>query len=437
MLKTLVIGGGGREHAICWALKRSPQVEKVFCAPGNAGIAEIASAVSIKPSETAQLADFARREGIDLTIVGPEGPLVGGIVDVFTSERLRIYGPNAAAAQLEGSKSFAKEFMRRHHIPTAPFSIFDDPASAVRFIHECEGPLVVKADGLAAGKGVIVCEHTEDAEAAVKQIMVDKAFGKAGDRIVIERRLAGQERSVMAFTDGRFVAPMLAARDYKAALDGDQGTNTGGMGAYAPALPLDDPLMAEIQRDIFQPVIDGMAAEGHPYVGVLYAGLMLTESGPRVLEFNCRFGDPETQVVMPLLDTDLIDIIGASLAGQLELVPLEWRDEVCVCVCLASKGYPGRYETGVPLTGPLQTESGGLFRFHAGTSQGSGGVVTAGGRVLGICARSSSHEGAVAAAYAGVERTQFKGAHHRTDIGSRPAEMHRIRRSVMERGVRR
>ena len=436
MLKVLVIGGGGREHALCWALRSSPQVEKVYCAPGNAGIAEIARQLDIKPTDTKRLIEFARREQIDLTVVGPEDPIAGGIVDAFRREKLRAFGPTAAAARLEGSKSFAKEFMRRHHIPTAPFSVFENADEAIRFVQESEGPLVVKADGLAGGKGVIVCNSPDEAEAAVKRIMVEHAFGVVGDRIVIERRLIGQELSVMAFSDGRNVAMMLPARDYKPVLDGDRGSNTGGMGAYAPAIRLDDPILEDIEQSVIRKTIDGMASEGTPYSGVLYAGIMLTEAGPRVLEFNCRFGDPETQVVLPLLKTDLIDVMGAVLAGQLDMEPLEWREEVCACVILTSKGYPGKYETGTPITGTIKTESDGVLRFHAGTVSGPGGVVTSGGRVMGVCARSVSHEGAIASAYDGVERVQFKGAHYRTDIGLRPAEMHRLRRPPAERRAR-
>lgn len=433
MLKVLVIGGGGREHALCWALRSSPQVEKVYCAPGNAGIAEIARQLDIKPTDTKRLLEFAQHEDIALTVIGPEDPIVNGVADAFRRENRRVFAPTAAAARLEGSKSFAKEFMRRHHIPTAPFSVFDNADDALRFVHTSEGPLVVKADGLAAGKGVIVCDDTGQAEEAIKRIMVERAFGPVGDRIVIERRLVGHELSIMAFSDGRHTAIMLPARDYKLALDGDRGLNTGGMGAYAPALRLEDPLLEDISQSVIQKTIDGMAAEGTPYTGVLYAGLMLTEDGPRVLEYNCRFGDPETQVVLPLLQTDLVDVIGAALAGRLDAEPLEWREEVCACVVLASKGYPGKYESGVPITGPLKTESDGLLRFHAGTATGPAGVVTSGGRVIGICARSSTHEGAIASAYAGVERVQFKGEHHRTDIGFRPADVQRLRRTPAER----
>jgi phosphoribosylamine--glycine ligase len=433
VIKVLVIGSGGREHALCWALASSPQVERIYCAPGNAGIAEIASLVAIKHSDADKLVDFARREGIDLTVIGPEAPLVAGLADRFAREKLRVFGPTAAAAKIEGSKSFAKEFMRRHHIPTAPFAVFDNFDRAREFVGASDGALVVKADGLAAGKGVLLCRNAEEATAAVKKVMVERAFGAAGERVVIESRLEGEELSLMAFSDGKHVAPMVPARDYKAAQDGDRGPNTGGMGAYAPAMQIDDPLYEEIVEGILQRAIDGMAAEGTPYVGVLYAGLMLTEAGPRVLEFNCRFGDPETQVVLPLLRTDLVDVIGATLAGQLPMEPLSWHDQICVCVVLASRGYPGKYDVGVPITGPLQTSSKDSFRFHAGTRRDGDGIVTAGGRVLGVCARAATHESAVAKAYGHVEEVHFKGVHYRSDIGLRQGHKPRGRRPSKDR----
>lgn len=432
-LRVLVIGGGGREHALCWAAASSPQVEKVYCAPGNAGIADVATVVAIKDSDTKGLLEFARRERIDLTIVGPEGPLVAGLVDEFKGAKLRVFGPSAAAARLEGSKVFAKEFMRRHYIPTAPFSVFDDPAQASQFIRSADGPLVVKADGLAAGKGVIVCSDTESALAAVQTIMVERVFGDAGARVIVEKRLTGTELSVMAVSDGQRIAILIPARDYKAAMDGDSGPNTGGMGAYAPALQFDDPLLDEIAEAVLKPTVMGMAAEGNPYTGVLYAGMMITDAGPRVLEYNCRFGDPETQVVLPLLKTDLIDVIGAALAGQLHMEPLDWHDEVCVCVILVSDGYPGRYETGQPMSGPLKTSHNNILRFHAGTAMRDDVMVTAGGRVVGICGRAPSHEGAVAAAYQQVEKVQFKGMRYRTDIGLRQGQTSLPRRTRPER----
>lgn len=436
-LKVLVIGGGGREHALCWAAATSPQVDRVYCAPGNAGIADVATVVNIKDTDKAALVDFARRERIDLTIVGPEAPLAAGIVDDFKAANLRVFGPTAAAARLEGSKVFAKEFMRRHHIPTAPFSVFDDAAKAAAFVRTSEGPLVVKADGLAAGKGVIVCSDTDEALAAVQKVMVERAFGDAGSRVVIEKRLTGTELSVMAVCDGKRLALTVPARDYKAAKDGDRGPNTGGMGAYAPALPIDDPVLDEITESVLRPTLEGMALEGNPYIGVLYAGLMITDAGPRVLEYNCRFGDPETQVVLPLLKTDLIDVIGAALAGQLHLEPLEWRDEVCVCVVMTSEGYPGRHETGQTIAGPLKTNVNNIYRFHAGTAQRENVTVTAGGRVIGIGARAASHEAAVAMAYSQVEKIHFKGAQFRLDIGLRHGQIPtRPRRQPGERRAR-
>jgi len=436
MINVLVIGSGGREHALCWAIAASPQVNKVYCAPGNAGIADVATCVDIKATEANALIDFARKEKIDLTVVGPEQPLVAGLVDQFTRAKLRAFGPSAAAARLEGSKAFAKEFMRRHHIPTAPFSVFDNFDKAVQFIRKCDGGLVVKADGLAAGKGVILCKNAEEAEAAVKRVMVERAFGSAGERVVVEGLLSGDELSVMAISDGTRLAIMVPARDHKAVYDGDRGPNTGGMGAYAPAVHLDDPMLAEVVESVLQPTIDGMASEGVPYVGVLYAGLMITDSGPRVLEFNCRFGDPETQVVLPLLKSDLVDVMGATLAGQLDMEPLTWHDEVCVCVVMASRGYPGKHDVGVPISGPLKTEVKDTYRFHAGTTMGPNGPETSGGRVLGVCARAATHESAVAKAYSQVENIHFKGAHYRTDIGLRQSHTSRARRASSERRLK-
>lgn len=435
MLKVLVIGNGGREHTLCWAIAKSSQVETVFCAPGNAGIADVATLVDIAASDIDGLLGFAQREKIDLTVVGPEAPLVAGIVDRFRDAKLRIYGPGQAAARLEGSKAFAKEFMRRHHIPTGPFAIFDDFDEARRFIAESEGQLVVKADGIAAGKGVIVCNDPADAETAARQMMREQVFGAAGSRIVVERKLIGEEVSLMGFCDGQRVVPMIPARDYKPIYDGDRGPNTGGMGSYAPARLPDEFDVDDICENVLQTAVEGMAAEGTPYVGILYAGLMLTDAGPRVLEFNCRFGDPETQAVLPLLGTDIVDIIGASLAGQLDLEPVKWRDLYCTCVILASAGYPGAPEKGKPISGPLKTDSGEVFRFHAGTARSDGQTVTSGGRVLGVCARASTHEGAVANAYTEIERITFDGMQYRTDIGVRkgPVSRPRQRRQTPDR----
>ncbi len=436
LLKVLVIGGGGREHALCWAISKSPQVREIFCTPGNAGIAEIAKIPTIQDKSNSGLVQFAKTEEIDLTIVGPEQPLSEGLVDAFKTAGLRVFGPTKAAAQLESSKAFSKEFMRRHAIPTAPFQVFDKSDEAIRFISGAEGPLVVKADGLAGGKGVVVCRSREEAEAAVQTIMVERVFGDAGNKIIIERGLVGEELSIMAFADGTRAVAMIPARDHKRLEDGDKGPNTGGMGAYAPARTVEDEVLEEISERILNRTIEGMREEGIPYTGILYAGLMITEAGPKVLEFNCRFGDPEAQVVLPLLNTDIINVIGAALAGLLHMEPLEWRDEYCAGVVLTARGYPGRYEGGVPIDGNTSTEQGNVFCFHGGTTrEASGKLMSSGGRIVGVYARSSTHEGAVASAYSAVDRVRIKGAHYRRDIGLRTRRIMRPRR--LETGSRR
>lgn len=436
LLKVLVVGGGGREHALCWAISKSPQLESLYCTPGNAGIAELAKIPTLPEKSNAALVAFAKAEGIDLTVVGPEQPLADGLVDDFRAAGLRIFGPTKAAAQLESSKAFSKEFMRRHAIPTAPFQVFDSSVEAIKFIDGADGPLVVKADGLAAGKGVVVCRSRDEAHAAVKTMMVERVFGAAGDKIIVERGLVGEELSVMAFTDGTRAVAMIPARDYKRLEDGDKGPNTGGMGAYSPARTVEDDVLEEISERILNRTVEGMRAEGTPYSGILYAGIMMTDAGPKVLEFNCRFGDPETQVVLPLLKTDILDIIGASLAGQLHMEPLEWRDEYCAGVVLTARGYPGRYEGGVPIDGNTATEQGNVLCFHGGTSrESSGKLMSSGGRILGVYSRSSTHEGAVAAAYAAIDRVRIRGAHYRRDIGLRTKRIMRPRR--LETGPRR
>lgn len=436
LLKVLVVGGGGREHALCWAISKSPQVQEIFCTPGNAGIAEVAKIPTLQDKSNSGLVQFAKSEGIDLTVVGPEQPLAEGIVDDFRAAGLRIFGPTRAAAQLESSKAFSKEFMRRHAIPTAPFQVFDSSDEAIRFINSSDGPLVVKADGLASGKGVVVCRSREEAHAAVRTMMVERVFGPAGDRIIVERGLSGEELSVMAFADGTRAVAMIPARDYKRLEDGDKGPNTGGMGAYAPARTVEDDVLEEISERILNRTIEGMRAEGISYSGILYAGIMMTEAGPKVLEFNCRFGDPETQVVLPLLKTDIVDVIGSALAGQLHMEPLEWRDEYCSGVVITARGYPGRYEGGVPIDGNTATEQGSVFCFHGGTTrETSGKLMSSGGRILGVFSRSSTHEGAVAAAYSAVDRVRIKGAHYRRDIGLRTKRILRPRR--LETGPRR
>ena len=425
-LTVLLIGSGGREHALAWALARSPHVGQVYVAPGNAGTewpaaSEMAAAtnVAISADDAPALLAFARGQRVDLTVVGPEAPLAAGVVDLFQEARLPIFGPSRAAARLEASKSFAKDFMRGCAIPTGGYAAFTDYEAARRYLAGT-GPVVVKADGLAAGKGVLICDGEEAAQAALRQVMLAREFGAAGDTVVVEERLSGPEVSVLAFSDGRTVALMPPARDHKRVFDGDRGPNTGGMGAFAPPPDVDAPLVDEIRRTVLQPAVDGMAARGTPYVGVLYAGMMLTAAGPRVLEFNCRFGDPETQAILPLLDGDLAEIMLACVEGRLDQVDVRWRRGACATVVLASQGYPGVYPKGRPISG-LDEAAGceAVAVFHAGTARRDGHVVTAGGRVLAVSATGDDLPSALARAYAGVERIHFEGMHYRRDIGRR------------------
>jgi len=367
-MNILVVGSGGREHAIVWKLRQSRKVARIFCAPGNGGISQQAKCVKIKPESFRELADFARRNRIDLTVVGPEKPLAMGIVDEFQRRRLKIFGPDKSAAQIEASKVFAKEFMQRNHIPTAPFRTFETAAEAIGFCKSVEFPVVIKADGLAAGKGVIVVRNLDEATAAIETILVKKRFGKAGSKIVVESFLKGQEVSIMALTDGRAIVPLLSSQDHKQAYDGDTGPNTGGMGAYCPTSLVDQELYEDIFDHILTPTISGLRNEKIQYSGVLYAGLMLTDSGPKVLEFNCRFGDPETQVVLPLLKTDLAELMLRVVNRNLSAVKkLEWREASAACVIMASKGYPGKYRTGVPITGLQEKVNNTTLVLHAGT----------------------------------------------------------------------
>jgi len=427
----LVIGSGGREHALAWALSRSPQVGQVYVAPGNAGTQWPAAetAAGLRPRAASQKVDistddfpaliaFAREQDIALTVVGPEAPLAAGIVDAFGQAGLPVFGPTQAAAQLEASKAFSKDFMRAQGIPTADYGVFADYDAARDFGAGAGGPLVVKADGLAAGKGVLVCDTAAEAIAALDQIMRARAFGAAGDRVVIEERLSGREISVLAFCDGKSVVTMPVARDHKRALDGDRGLNTGGMGAFAPTADVSPALVAEVVRTVLQPAVDGMAARGTPYVGVLYAGLMLTAQGPRVLEFNCRLGDPEAQVILPLLAADLYAILCACIGGRLAQADLRWSSQTCATVVLAAPGYPESYPRGLPITG-LETlaQSEDVIAFHAGTACHDGQIVTAGGRVLAITAVGDNLDDALNRAYAGVAQVQFEGMHYRRDIG--------------------
>ncbi len=415
-MRILVVGSGGREHALAWKLAQSPHAQELFVAPGNGGTAALAQNLPIPATDIPALLDFARQEHIDLTVVGPEVPLVAGLVDAFEVEGLAAFGPRAAAARLEGSKAFAKRFMIEQGIPTALAATFSQHEAALAYLRQGEGPVVVKASGLAAGKGVLVCADRDEAEAGLRQIMLARRFGPAGDQVLIEARLEGEEASLLAFSDGTTVVPMPPARDYKRALDDDQGLNTGGMGGYAPSPHLPPPLLQEAVDRVLQPAVDGMRRRGTPYVGVLYAGLMLTQDGPRVLEFNCRFGDPETQLLLPLLDTDLIEIMLACVEGRLADLPITWKPGYSVGVVLASGGYPGAYDEGKTITGLDQAARQADVIFQAGTWLEGERLVTAGGRVLAVTATGDRLPAARARAYAAVESIRFEGAHYRGDI---------------------
>ena len=419
-MNVLVIGGGGREHALVWKIARSPLVQTIYCAPGNPGIGQLAECVQLNVRDFDALANFARENKVDLTVVGPEDPLTAGIADHFEAAGLRVFGPSAAAARLEGSKSFAKSFMQRHGVPTAEYAEFDSPDAAVAYVRQKGAPIVVKADGLAAGKGVTVARDVAEAEAAIRAAMVDGLFGEAGSRVVIEEFMEGEEASVLAFCDGRSFAPMLPSQDHKPAFDGDTGPNTGGMGAYAPAPVATPALMDEVARTVLKPIVDGMAAEGAPYHGVLYAGLMIDPKGVRVVEINCRFGDPETQVVLPLMTTDIVPVMLACCEGTLAQARIEWDSGACVSVVMASGGYPRDYAKGKEIRGIREAEEGeGVIVFHAGTVQRAGQLVTNGGRVLNVTATGPDIPSTIQKAYRGVSRISFDGAHFRTDIGKK------------------
>jgi phosphoribosylamine--glycine ligase len=425
MIETaLVIGRGGREHALAWKLAQSPRVQQVWCAPGNGGTAlaggKVAN-VALHETDFVALIDFARQNRVTLTIVGPEAPLADGVVDAFQAAGQRCFGPSRAAAQIEASKAFAKDFMARHGIPTARHATFINFDAAVDHLRQVDYPVVLKASGLAAGKGVILPASLEDAEAALRQIMVEREFGAAGDQVVIEERLAGPEASVLAFSDGRTVALMPAAQDHKRAFDGDQGPNTGGMGAYAPAPLMTPALLDVVRRAVLQPAIDGLDADGKPYVGVLYAGMMLTADGPKTLEFNCRFGDPETQVILPLLESDLVDVVEACLDGRLAEMEVHWRAEAAATVVAASEGYPGSYPKGHEIRGVAEAEAlPGVAVYQAGTRLADDGrLLTDGGRVLAVTGVGDDLPAALACAYDGIERIHFQGMHYRRDIGAK------------------
>ena len=418
-MKILIVGSGGREHAIAWSVSKSPKAEKIYCAPGNAGIAEYAECVPIGAMEFDALAAFAAEKEIDLTIIGMDDPLVGGIVDVFEEKGLRVFGPRKNAAILEGSKAFSKDLMKKYHIPTAAYENFDDPEKALEYLRtQARFPIVLKADGLALGKGVLICNSLEEAEAGVREIMQDKKFGTAGDRMVIEEFMTGREVSVLTFVDGKTIRPMTSAQDHKRALDGDKGLNTGGMGTFSPSPFYTDEIDRFCREKIFQPTVDAMAAEGRPFKGIIFFGLMLTEDGPKVLEYNARFGDPEAQVVLPRMKTDILEVMEACVDGTLDKVDLQFEDNAAVCVVLASDGYPVKYEKNIPMYG-FENFAGkdGYYCFHAGTKFLDGQIVTNGGRVVGITAKGKDLKEARANAYKATEWIQFANKYMRHDIG--------------------
>jgi len=418
-MKILVLGNGGREHALVWKLKQSTRVEKIYVAPGNAGTADLAENIDIEATDINKLIEFGKEEKIDLTVVGPEAPLVAGVVDAFEEEGLKVFGPNQAAAQLEGSKVFSKDFMRKYNIPTAKYESFADAKEAIDYIKKEGAPIVVKAEGLAAGKGVIVAQTVDEAVKAVEEIMVNEKFGEAGERIVVEEFLAGEEATVLAFTDGETIVPMIPSQDHKPAYDGDKGPNTGGMGAYAPAPIATEELMAKVYEEILVPTIEGLKKEGITFKGVLYSGLMIVDGEAKVIEYNVRLGDPEAEVVLPLLKNDLVDIMEAIIEEKLDGVDVEWLQQTSVCVIMASGGYPVAYEKGKEINGIKEAEAEDIIVFQAGTDFKDDKLVTAGGRVLGVTALGNGYQATIDRAYEGVKKIDFADAHYRTDIGAK------------------
>ena len=418
-MKVLVIGGGGREHAICWKLSKSPKVDELYCAPGNAGIAEVAKCVDIGVMDFEKMADFAKKEAFDLVVVGPDDPLAGGIVDVLEEKGLRVFGPRKNAAILEGSKAFSKDLMKKYGIPTAAYETFDTPEAALNYLETAPVPIVLKADGLALGKGVLICNTREEAKEGVKTLMLDKQFGHAGDRIVVEQFMTGREVSVLSFVDGKTIKIMTSAQDHKRALDGDQGLNTGGMGTFSPS-PFYTPEVDEFcKKHIYQATVDAMKAEGREFKGIIFFGLMLTADGPKVLEYNARFGDPETQVVLPRMKNDIVDVFEACVDGTLDQIDLQFEDNAAVCVVLASDGYPEHYEKGKKITG-LENfkDKDGYYVFHAGSKfDAEGNILTNGGRVLGVTATGKDLKEARANAYKATEWVNFENKYMRHDIG--------------------
>lgn len=418
-MKILVVGRGGREHAIVWALSRNATVEKIYCAPGNAGIAELADNVDIGELEFAKLVAFAREQAVDLVVVGPDDPLAAGLVDEFEAAGIRVYGPRKNAAEIEGSKIFMKNLLRKYNIPTARYETFTEYEAAKAYVDAQPLPLVVKADGLAAGKGVTVCFTREEADRALALTMVDKSFGAAGDQIVVEEFMEGQEMSILAFVDGDTVRPMSPAQDHKTIFDGDKGPNTGGMGTYSPLPHIEQAIIDDAIENIIKPTARAMAAEGRPFRGILFAGLMITKDGPKTVEFNARFGDPEAQVVLPRLKTDLLDIFQASIDGKLDQIDIAWSDEAAVCVVLASEGYPGSYPKGRVIGGLDKAAESGAIVFHAGTALKDGQFVTNGGRVLGVVGLGRDIAEARGNAYKAAGVIEFAGKQNRTDIAAK------------------
>lgn len=417
-MKVLIVGSGGREHAIAASVAKSSRVDKIYCAPGNAGIAQIAECLEITAMEFDKLADFAEEKKIDLTIIGMDDPLVGGIVDVFEKRGLRVFGPRKNAAIIEGSKAFSKNLMKKYGIPTAAYETFTNPEKAIAYLEKSKLPIVLKADGLALGKGVLICNTLEEAKAGVKTLMLDKQFGDAGNEIVIEEFITGPEVSVLCYCDGTHIKPMTSAQDHKRAKDGDEGLNTGGMGTFSPSPFYTEDIQKFCEEKVYQPTMDAMKAEGRDFTGILFVGLMLTEDGPKVLEYNARFGDPEAQVVLPRMKNDIIDVMEACIDGRLDEITLEFENNAAVCVVLASDGYPEHYEKGKKITGFENFEGkDGYYVFHAGTKLTDEGIVTNGGRVLGVTAKGADLKKARANAYEATKLIQFENKYMRNDIG--------------------
>jgi phosphoribosylamine--glycine ligase len=420
IMNVLIIGSGGREHALAWKVAQSPRLTKLYIAPGNGGTDACGENIPMDVADHEAVLRFCKEKWIDLVIVGPEIPLAAGLVDSLSEGGIHCFGPNQAAAQIESSKVFAKDFMARYHIPTARYATFTQLDEAIRYLQSVDYPIVIKASGLAAGKGVILPETDDEAKSALEDILVNKTFGEAGTEVVIEERMTGPEVSLMAFTDGTSVVPMVSAQDHKRLLDGDNGPNTGGMGSYAPAPIFTKVLLQEAVEKVLQPVVDGLRNEGRKFVGVLYAGLMLTKDGVRVLEFNCRFGDPETQVVLPLLETDLLDIADACVDGNLANVNIQWKNGAAICVVLASKGYPEKVEIGKVIT--IEKLPDDMVCFHAGTKLENGNFITSGGRVFGLTAWAEDITSALKNVYSNINKVTFDGMQYRKDIAHRTLE---------------